>query len=131
MQKSSAIILASVLLAGCATGIDGGGKNPTATFRTEVGYQEAYRRVAAQAEACTKGTVTGNVFTDNQTAELRSTGNFISPIVMEKAEIKQTPEGTMVTVTMWGNGGWGSRHIEAVRQSVIQGRTICASDLPK
>jgi hypothetical protein len=113
-------------LAGCATGIDAGGDNPTATFDVNVGYQQAYRRVDAQATVCKLGKVNGSVHSDTRTASLRVVESFLSSATIQRVDFKEIAPGkTQVTVTVWGGGGWDKSQIDTVRKSIEGETPVC------
>lgn len=122
----------AVVLGGCASGIDNGSDNTIADFVAPVGYQEAYRLAEEQARVCTQGAVTGNVYTDNRTAMLRVNSTFLYQYTIQQIDIAQVDaDSSRVKVTMWKRGGWGPRHIEAIRQTLLRKSTLCESELPK
>ena len=115
-----------VALGGCATALDGSRENPTATFDVNVGYQEAYRRVDAQATECKLGQAKGSVSTDKHTASLRIVESFLSSTTLQRVEFEElTPGKTQVTVTVWGSGGWDNSQIDMVKKTIETGTSVC------
>ena len=108
----SVMCLGLALLAGCTVGIKDGGPSPSKTIVVPESYQEVYRRADAYARACwgtpkalVRGAwpVTGNIYTDTQTAVLRVGGDGQTGD-LERFEIRQLRSGTEVTITVWGRG---------------------------
>lgn len=108
------------------------------SFSTTVGYQEAYRRADTFGRQCHGTTghgmwnaeVSGNVYTDNQTAVLHLRQEAFVGKDFERFEIKGTPAGSDVTILTATNGGWDSHELKVARMSIETGNITCYGDLP-
>ncbi len=128
MLRIAGVLIAVGVLAGCA-GIEPGKSYPSQTFVVPVTYQEAYRRAEAQTRDCAPPVTlssSGNVYTDNQTAVLRigipNTPNGDLVRVSTKAVADKEAS---VTVVVADRGVFDAGQIEALRQSIETGRSVC------
>lgn len=123
------IMLAVVALSGCAVGIQPEGEYPSETFTAPVSFQEAYRRADAQPRECVPNmTITGNLFTDNNTGIVRVTMPSYSGSDLVRVNLKQiTNNNTEVTVTASDNGVFDKGQVIAMKQSILTGKTSCRS----
>jgi len=110
MQWPATLLVA--VCAACTPGIKEGAPSPSRTIVVPESYQEVYRRADAYARACwgtpkalVRGAwpVSGNIYTDTQTAVLR-VGGAGQTADLERFEIRQLESGTEVKVTVWGRG---------------------------
>jgi|GEM_PF-6623467 len=116
-------------ITGCSTGIvKGSGDYPTETFVAPVSYQAVHRNAENQARHCRQMadmTVTGSIYTDNQTSNLRiSLPGSGLPVAEIEAEAMGADQ-SRVTVTVWGLGVWDDRQIAAIRKSIESGEPVC------
>lgn len=108
------------------------------SFSTPVGYQEVYRRADAFGRKCHTTTghgmwnaeVTGNIYTDNQTAVLHLRQEAFVGKDFERFDIKGTPTGSDVTILTATNGGWDQHELDVARKSIETGNITCYGDEP-
>ena len=140
MKPISYCVLLCFALSGCATSRNfiQPDSHRQAVFSTSVGYQEVYRRADAFARQCHStanhrmwnAEITGNIYTDNQTAVIHVRQEAFVGKDFERFEIKGTPSGSDVTILTATNGGWNKHEMKVARMSVETGHINCYGDVP-
>lgn len=130
------ILVALATLAGCVSGVEPGGKFPSATFDVAADYTAAYRRASEYVRVCHEQaphrydvayaanrslvdkTATGeiSVFKTTEPAKLLE-------VVRAKPNGPRTAE---VTVTVLGDGTtWDAEELAAAKQSIQTATPVC------
>jgi hypothetical protein len=136
MRAISPLILASVLLGGCAsTGIRGEGNFPSITFDAPVTYQTATMRAAEFSRVCHLEALHpyGAAYGDNRSlVDKTATGEISIYKKTESAKILETirtkpngPNAATVTVTVLGENEWDALEMQAAKQSILTATPAC------
>lgn len=131
MNRAAAVIASVFTLSGCVTGITA--DSPSRAVDSNTTYQEAYRRADAFARACHSDaggpllgsfTVSGNLYSDNQTGVIRVRHPSASGDLM-RVDIKATPTGSSSVLWVAGIGMWDQRQLDALGASMQTGNIVC------
>ncbi len=131
MKRVAAIISSVLALSGCVTGITTA--SPSKSVDTETTYQEAYRRADAFARTCHSDaggplvgsfTVSGNLYSDNQTGVVRVRHPSASGDLM-RVDIKATSNGASSIAWVAGIGMWDQKQLDAITKTIQTGEIAC------
>lgn len=141
-MKSWILVLATTLIAGCATGIRSDGSSPSVTYTVPHNYQVVYMRARHQASEC-QGSQTAlnkfdSNFKDDSIFKVESTINpdMQSGVVSVQDPITGTEvarttlkavdaKHTEITQVVSGNGSWNHDALNAMQQSVRMDTSVC------
>ena len=123
--KNAAAVCLAASLSGCFT-MHQNKTYPTLAFSAPLSYQEVYRRMDAAARVCMQNARRqGAIYTDNQTADY----HFVAGIANENPMnvlVKSTgPSSSEVTITYVNFMGWNENLANALRESILTGKTAC------
>ncbi|MEI2414792.1 hypothetical protein V8Z80_01265 [Orrella sp. JC864] len=136
MFKMLAAGAAAAMLAGCALGVDDGGRrNFEEAFQAPVGAQEALARAQAQMQQCLRG---GNDNAVRVLPEQPGGGGRVevfAPMtnrVLARTEIGEAGAGrAQVRITMLNVGLYDADSAAALRESIEFGVPTCRSYMPR
>lgn len=121
----------SVLLQGCAIGIQAGDDSPTLTYKVPRSYQTVYLRAQNQADECLRGKKQYDIYAQVDPALLTAFVSVRSPIgglEVARTEIKAIDaRNTQVTHTVWGHSPWDENALYAMRQSIQMDTSVCVA----
>ena len=131
MKRTATVILSVLTLSGCVTGITT--DSPSRAVNSSGTYQEAYRRADAFARTCHSEaggplvgsfTVSGNLYSDNQTGVVRVRHPSASGDLM-RVDIADAPHGSSSVIWVAGIGMWDLRQLDAIAKAIQTGEISC------
>jgi hypothetical protein len=135
MRAVRPLILASLLLGGCASGIQRDGNYPNISFEVPVTYQTAIRRGAEFSRVCHTDAPHpyGATYGDNRSlVEKTAIGEvsiFKIPEPAKLLEVIRTkpsgPSSATVTITVLGENEWDAQEMEAAKRSIETATPVC------
>ncbi|HWK62826.1 MAG TPA: hypothetical protein VNT00_15495 [Eoetvoesiella sp.] len=119
----------SVILAGCALGIQPGDKSPSVSYTVPRNYQTVYLRAQNQATECLRGKseydVVGKVDPAMQSGSVEVREPLSGAVVARTTLKAVDAQHTQVTHTVWGHELWDARALAAMRESILMDSSVC------
>lgn len=130
--RLSALVIASVALAGC-TGIVPG-KSPSASFAVDVPVKTAFDRAVAQTEYCLvtedRFPMTAEIAADGQSAFVRVNMTMAGTLLSDVRITALPGERSQVDVQMWGVNVWDMTAVDAMKAAIEFGVPSCVNYFP-
>ena len=120
----------SVVLSGCALGVQSGGDSPSVTYKVPRNLQTVYLRAQNQAAECLTGKNQYEVYAQVDDSAQTATVTVQGPLgsVVARSDIQAIDAShTQVTHTVWGRAPWDNGALQAMRQSVLMDTSVCVA----